>query len=245
MKVAVYSGTKNLYQAMITASKSLLFNSSVDKIYFLIEDDEFPERLPPQIETLNVSKQQFFPRHSVNYKTPFSYMALLRVCYTKFFPDLDKILQLDVDTVVVDNIDELWEIDLTNKWFSAVHEDFSTYKPFGQKYYNIGVAMFNLDEIRNKEVDEKLINYLNTVQVPYIDQDAWNRFGIGKDVAMPTRFNESFVTGYTMNPAIVHFAGFKDWYNNPRVPRREYIKKYEEMSWENVLDENLNRSTNL
>ena len=152
MKTAVYSGTRNLYQPMTTAAKSLLFNSSVEKIYFLIEDDEFPKKLPPQIETLNVSDQSFFPKHSANYKTPFSYMALLRVCYTKLFPDLDKILQLDVDTVVVDNIDELWEIDLTDKYFAAVEEYLSTYKPFGKKYYNIGVAMFNLDQIREDNI---------------------------------------------------------------------------------------------
>ena len=115
MKTAVYSGTRNLYEAMSTAAKSLLFHSSVDKIYFLIEDDEFPEKLPSKIETINVSNQEYFPKNSANFKSPFSYMALLRVCYTKLFPNLDKILQLDVDTVVVDNIDELWGIDLTDK----------------------------------------------------------------------------------------------------------------------------------
>ena len=35
MKAAVYSGTRNLYHAMVTAAKSLVANSSVDKIYFL------------------------------------------------------------------------------------------------------------------------------------------------------------------------------------------------------------------
>lgn len=236
MKTAVYSGTRNLYQAMITAAKSLLFNSSVEKIYFLIEDDSFPEKLPPQIETLNVSKQKFFPRHSANYKTSFSYMALLRVCYTKLFPNLDKILQLDVDTVVVDNIDELWEIDLTDKYFAAVEEYLSTYKPFGKKYYNIGVAMFNLDEIRNDHADNAMIRFLNQKTMPYIDQDACNKILIKKSVDLPLRFNETVVTGFTDSPTIVHYAGFKEWESNPRVSRREYLKKYREMTWEEVLN---------
>lgn len=42
MKTAVYTGTKNLYPHMIPAIKSLLFNSDVDIIYLLIEDDVFP-----------------------------------------------------------------------------------------------------------------------------------------------------------------------------------------------------------
>lgn len=246
MKAAVYSGTRNLYSNMVIAAKSLLHNSSVDKIYFLIEDDAFPEDLPPQIESMNVSKQQFFPKHGPNFKTSFTYMSLLRVCYTKLFPDLDKVLQLDVDTVVVDNIDDLWDVDLSKKWFAAVVEDFSSHKPYGPRYYNIGVAMFNLGQIRADQADEKLINFLNTTHVDYIDQDAWNRFGIGKDVKLPVRYNETIVTGYSDSPAIVHYAGFKNWTGkNPRIPRLEYLKRYSEMPWEEVLRENTTGSTNL
>ena len=236
MKTAVYSGTRNLYPAMSTAAKSLLFNSSVDRIFFLIEDDEFPEKLPSKIQTLNVSNQSFFPEKGANRKTPFSYMALLRVCYTKLFPDLDKILQLDVDTVVVDNIDELWSIDLTDKYFAAVEESLSTYKPFCKKYYNIGVAMFNLDELRKDHKDDLMIDFLNRVTVPYVDQDACNKWLVRKSVDMPLRFNETVVTGFTDSPAIVHYAGFKEWQNNPRVSRREYLKKYQGMTWKEALN---------
>lgn len=230
---------------MVTAAKSLIHNSNVEKVYFLIEDASFPEELPPVIETVNVSGQGFFPKSGVNFRTSFTYMSLLRVCYTKLFPDLDRVLQLDVDTVVVDNIDELWDVDLNGKYFAAVEEKLSTYKPYGPKYYNIGVAMFNLDLARNTGMDEKLISFLNTVKVPYIDQDAWNRFGIGREIALPVRFNESFVTGYTESPAIVHFAGFRDWENNPRVCRREYLKKYREMDWKEALHEDPDSGSNL
>ena len=235
MKTAVYSGTRNLYPAMVTAAKSLLSNSTVEQIIFLIEDDKFPDKLPSQIKTLNVSNQTFFPVSCVNIKTPFSYMALIRACYTKLFPDLDKVLQLDVDTIVVDNIDELWEINLTNKYLAAVEEYLSTWKPFSKKYYNIGVAMFNLDEIRKDHIDDQMISYLNRVTAKYVDQDACNKWMTRKSVDLPVRFNETIVTGFTDNPAIVHYAGFKEWESNPRVSRREYIRKYREMSWKEVL----------
>lgn len=230
---------------MVTAAKSLIHNSNVEKVYFLIEDDKFPVELPPIVETINVSGQGFFPKNGVNYRTNFTYMSLLRVCYTKLFPELDRVLQLDVDTVVVDNIDELWDVDLDGKYFAAVEEELSTYKPYGRKYYNIGVAVFNLALTRKTEMDEKLISFLNTVKVPYIDQDAWNRFGVGREIALPVRFNESFVTGYTESPAIVHFAGFRDWENNPRVCRREYLKKYREMKWREALHEDPDSGSNL
>lgn len=234
MRAAVYSGTRNLYQGMVTAAKSLTRNSNVEKIYFLIEDDEFPEQLPRHIETINVSDQAYFPKNGANFRTSFTYMSLLRVAYTKLFPKLDKVLQLDVDTVVVDDISGLWDIDMGGKMYAAVEEYYSAYKPFGPKYYNIGVAMFNLKKIREERADDYSISYLNCTTTPYIDQDAWNRFSRwGMD--LPVRFNESMVTGYTEEPAIVHFAGIKDWQKSPKAPRREYLKKYREMTWEEAL----------
>ena len=235
MKVAVYSGTRNLYADMVTAAKTLVKHSSVDKIYFLIEDDKFPEKLPGIIETINVSGQQFFPTRGANFRTSFSYMSLLRVCYTKILPEeIDKVLQLDVDTIVTDNIDELWDVDLTGKWFAAVMEDKSTYKPFGPVYYNIGVAMFNLKQIREDFADDLMIYTLNTRKMPYIDQDAWNMYWKNA-VQIPGRFNESGVTNRSEHPAIVHYAGVKQWQTNVSMKRVEYLNEARKLTWEDVL----------
>ena len=237
MKAAVYSGTRNLYPDMVTAAKTLVKHSSVEKIYFLIEDDKFPEKLPDMIETVNVSGQQYFPKRCANFRTPFSYMSLLRVCYTKILPkNVEKILQLDVDTIVADDIDELWDVDLEGKWFAAVLEDKSTYKPFGPVYYNIGVAMFNLAQIREDFADDLMIYTLNTRKLPYIDQDVWNMHRYGKDVQIPGRFNESSVTHISEHPAIVHYAGVKGWQKNEEgMDRREYLTEARKLKWEDVL----------
>lgn len=235
MKTAVYSGTRNLYPDMVTAAKTLVKHSSVEKIYFLIEDDTFPEKLPSIVETINVSGQQFFPQRGANFRTPFSYMSLLRVCYTKLLPEnIDKILQLDVDTIVTDDIDELWDVDLEGKWFAAVMEDKSTYKPFGPVYYNIGVTMFNLAQIREEFADDLMIYTLNTRKMPYIDQDAWNMYW-PKAVQIPGRFNESRVTHISDNPAIVHYAGVKNWQNDPTINRVEYLEEARKLTWKEVL----------
>lgn len=50
-------------------------------------------------------------------------MILLKTAFTKLFPDLDKILALDVDTIVVNNISKLWELDLNDYYVAAVEED--------------------------------------------------------------------------------------------------------------------------
>ena len=108
MRAAVYSGTRNVYEDMIPSMKSLLIHSNVEKIYFLIEDDKFPYDLPPEVECINISNQQWFnPETCPNMKNRCSYMVLLRVAFSKIFPHLDRILTIDNNAIVVGNVSEL------------------------------------------------------------------------------------------------------------------------------------------
>ena len=236
MKAAVYSGTRNLYPHMVTAAKSLIANSGVEKIYFLIEDDKFPDELPPLIETVNVSGQKWFPADGPNMKSQFTYMALVRCCYPELFPGLDRILQLDVDTIVVDNIDELWDLDMSRKWIAMAEEKFTTNHPYGIQYFNCGVAMMNLDQQRKDDAMQQMVQLLNREALPYVEQDAWNKLGYPRKILeIPVRFNETMVTGFTEKPAIVHYAGFKNCWGNPRTPRMEYYAKYRDMTWKGAF----------
>jgi len=49
-------------------------------------------------------------------------MVLVRAAYTKIFPHLDRILSIDMDTIVNENISELWDLDLTDYYLAAVEE---------------------------------------------------------------------------------------------------------------------------
>ena len=239
MKEAVYSGSRNLYPHMVTASKSLVANSDVDRVWFLIEDETFPFEVPDIVQTKDVSGQRFFPETCANIRTNYTYMSLMRVTYAKLFPDTGKILQLDVDTVVVDDVSGLWDLDLGKAWFAACSEANGQYKPYGPRYYNIGVAMFNLDQIREDGIDNQLITFLNSTPVPYIDQDAWCLYGNQRAIDLPTRYNECYMVGFTDDPAICHFAGHgNDWANpeDKRTPRLEHLKAYREMSWDEAME---------
>ena len=230
---AVYSGTRNLYPDMVTAAKSLVANSSVDRVHLLIEDAEFPYELPSIVECHDVSGQKWFPKDGPNMTSWFSYMALLRVCYTKILPDVDLVLQLDVDTVCVDDVDGIWDTDLHGNWCAMVREYLGTFKPYGPDYFNAGVALMDLELMRRVKADDMLIGFLNTRQVKYVDQDAFNYFHSIAD--MDPEYNECFVTGYSERPAIVHYAGIKDWQESRRACRREYLKTYRDMTWDEAL----------
>lgn len=238
-KHAVYSGTRNLYEQMVWAAKSLYANSSVDVIHLLIEDDEFPYELPDYIETHNVAGyvMETFPESCVNADTHFTRMALVRVCYPELFPNLGYIVQLDVDTVCVDDVDALWGIDLSGLWFAAAPELFSGYNPYrADTYYNVGVSVYNLDQMRADNAQTHLVSFINTVAANCVEQDALNYYGtmFQKIGDLPMRYNENRACGYTDDPAIVHYVGYMDWLTNPNLPRREYLKLYRDKSWEEI-----------
>ena len=69
--------------------------------------------------------------------------------------------------------------------------------------------------------------------MPYIDQDAinWLNAEMGGKVALDLgiRYNECFVTGESMRPAVVHAAGEKRWmYNLEERYRGKYWQEYEQ-----------------
>ena len=239
LKHAVYAGTRNLYEQMVWAAKSLYANSSVDRIHFLIQDDEFPYEMPQFCDFMNVDEymESSFPDTGANAKTHFTKMAMVRLCYPNLFPDIDRILQLDIDTVVVDDIDPIWDTDMDGKWFAAVHESLSGYDPMHTgHYYNVGVCFFNLEQMREDKIQAELVKWVNCTRSVCVEQDALNAYAVRRGMAtdLPIRYNENRACGYTDDPAIVHFVGYLDWETNPNLPRREYLKLYRDKPWSEI-----------
>ena len=225
MRAAVYAGTRNVYQDMIPSMKSLLIHSNVDKIYFLIEDNKFPYELPPEVECINVSKQQWFNENSPQMKNRCSYMVLLRVVFTKLFPHLDRILTIDNDTIVRENISELWDMDMTDYYIAGCLEPKKSGPDF--TYINMGVAMLNLAKWREDGLDEKLVQDLNTYYFEEAEQTAINLACQKHTLILDPMYNRNTYT-FEMdgkqqvvgNEKIIHYAAIKKWQELP------LIKKY-------------------
>ena len=92
MKHAVFCATRNIYGDMEAAARSLVANSDVDKVHFLIEDAEFPLPLPDIIECHDVSGQEFFPSYGPNASSSWSWMVLMRAALCHVLPDADVVL---------------------------------------------------------------------------------------------------------------------------------------------------------
>ena len=218
----VYAFTHDYVEKVKPSIKSLLEHNPKARIFIVTDGDV---GLP--YETINVFEQTWFPESGVNYHNPFTYINFLKVCYP-YLLNVNKVIHLDCDTIICDSLEPLWKTDVKGKWFAACPEHNGHYKPFGELYYNMGVALINLQQMRKDDIMPRMIEYLNTIPQPWADQDAWNWYALqeGKHTSIDNRYNEAHMTGYTDNPAIVHYCGSGNGWDNKDLYRHELLEKY-------------------
>ena len=227
---------------MVTAAKSLIHNSDVEKVYFLIEDDAFPKPLPPIIETINVSDQPYFRHDGPNYKNGWTYMVLMKLALHRIFPELDAILCLDVDTVVVDDISALWDVPLSSCYVAGVKEPA---KSTDRLYINAGVMLMNLRELRTSRKGDDLISAVNRKRYVFCEQDCIAERCQGGILEIPPEYNACQFMGFSGEPKIVHYAAVRNWQKNTHAKWRKYLIMYRRMPWEDVLHANSDSRTDI
>ena len=232
MRHAVYCATRNLYGEMELAAKSLVANSTVDVVHFLIEDAEFPRPLPGIVQTHDVSGQAFFKPDGPNAKCFWTYMALMRAALCHVL-DVDKVLSLDCDAICVADIDGIWDMDVDGCYFAAVSERAKS--KHGLQYANLGVALFNLEKLRDGKADE-VIEVINAHKFTWPEQDAFNYLCQGRIRELPKEYNDMDFNGQVAEPKVRHYASVsKDrWVNYPEAAR------YRDMSWDEAMEMHTN-----
>lgn len=221
-KIAVYAGTRNVYHRMVVAAKSLLAHNKMNKVYFLIEDDEFDEPLPEVIQCVNVSDQPYFNPDGQNFNSKWTYISMMRLALPLMFPEEQRMLWLDIDTLVVDDISELFETDFEGCYVAAVAEPERCKKPF--VYFNAGVLLEDLEKLRDGKCLE-LIDYINKNKMDFPDQDVVNILCQGRIKRLSSIYNCSICTEEPYDRKILHFAAERE-YN-----RRFIWMRYEKKEW--------------
>jgi lipopolysaccharide biosynthesis glycosyltransferase len=192
--------------------------------------------------------------------------------YRIFLPelcgDVDRILYLDADLLVIDSLAPLWELDLTGSWVGAVTNVFQhnhVHRPQAlglagpEVYFNAGVLLMNLAEMRRDGCTEALRSYAveNAPQLGWRDQDALNVVLGSRRLALHPRWNcmnsvllfpqsadvfgAEAVREAREDPAIRHFEGPAD--NKPwhvlceRDLRELYLQHRRATPWPRVRRE--------
>lgn len=226
MIAASYSATRNLYPLLPPAIKSLLRNSPVEKVYLLLEDDDPGFALPAECQVINVSGQTDFRPDGPNYVSHWTWMVLMKMTLYRRLPELDRILTLDVDTIVAHDISELWELDLDGYLYAAAREPAKCRGE--QLYVNAGVLMHNLALLRSSGWGDELVKALNRRAFNFPEQDLISTLGPHLIREIGSTYNAGGGTAPVEDPKIYHFMGIKPWTGFAIWHR------YNAMSWEDV-----------
>lgn len=147
---------------------------------------------------------------------------------------LQKVLYLDSDIIIEDDLIELWNTDLDQYYVAAVDNPcFNRYDSLEMSasygYFNAGVLLINLSKWRTDDIKRKAITFLNENKksCKMYDQDALNGVLKGNWKKLPIRWNlqtiflrkRSSLETYRMEiklafeaPGIIHYSSSsKPW----------------------------------
>lgn len=160
--------------------------------------------------------------------------AWFRIKLPDLCKDLDKVLYLDCDTLIRGNLDELFSLDLTNKYLAGVKDVWgvSKYvKRLGMKsgvYVNSGMLLFNCNYCRKEHFFDKVVDFAknNAKIIEFCDQDSINKVVDEYKLVISPKYNlmdtwwrggyyefegeeETEYLQAKENPVIVHLTGLK------------------------------------
>ncbi|ASA24863.1 glycosyltransferase [Paenibacillus donghaensis] len=162
-------------------------------------------------------------------KIDFWTMASMYRLLLPLFIQADRVIYLDCDILVNMDINELWSIDLGERYLGAVldqgenlFEYFASLGLSAELYFNSGVILFQLNNIRSKQTwYDEMLHFLRsypTMTMP--DQDALNAIYSSNYLQMDQRFNTFAHSELDLDNKIVHFAGDNKWWDidSPAAP---------------------------
>lgn len=226
-RIAVYAATRNMYKYLPMTIGSLL-RSNPKTCVLVIAEDEY-------IDTLQHPNVVIIPFHPYcsklldekgpNYNSHWTHMTLARLCLPKILHH-SRCLWLDVDTIVLDNLDELFSLNMDKKVLAGVMEPRKLIEEENPRpYWNAGVMLMNLDLIRELHLDDKILELINTKKFRFPDQDVLNIISRGRMEYLHPQWNVSPSTANTAKPKIVHFT-FKKIWDDPYVKLwKEFYKE--------------------
>lgn len=177
-------------------------------------------------------------------------------------PSVEKVIYIDGDALVLDDISNLWAIDLKEEAVAGVLDcnqqptHYNRLKIESKKgYINGGVLLINLKYWREHNSEYLFRQYLERTIPEYADQDVINFVFQDKKMILPLQYNLTRAYYYKpqfapffyydikekleyarVHPVIVHFTGEdKPWYKDCLHPMTsEFLKYYGMTAWKEV-----------
>ena len=228
MRAAAMCATRNLYPDLAPPIKALMHNSDVERIYVLIEDDDPGVELPAECEIRNVSELKAFWRGTPNAGSGWTWIVLIRSMFHRIFPELDRILSIDLDAFALKDVSGLWDLDMHDRLVAGVRETTPLDSP-AFPYFNMGVVMLNLDLLRRTGMGDEVIRALKNRYLQYPEQHAYNYVCSGAVLWLPREYNAGIGTEPYGEPIVRHFMAESKTYRDSEI-----YKHFRDMPWGEV-----------
>lgn len=195
----------NYVPCLAVALQSLIDNSSKNYYYHIRvlytnikwKNQKIIKKMQQEnirIDFVNVSKQINKVKQQLYTRDYFSAATYFRLFIPELYPQYNKVLYLDCDIVVLDDIADLYNIDLEDNLIAAapdgVINDLEPFREYAEKvvgvssykhYFNAGVIVMNLEEMRKFKFMDKFLYSLETIKFRVAqDQDYLNRLCKGR-----------------------------------------------------------------
>ena len=166
-----------------------------------------------------------------------------RMFLPELYPQYDKVLYLDSDIVVLGDISQLYNTEIGTNLVAAAPDDIIQYnkvfqeyaeKVVGvvkyQNYFNAGILLMNLDQLRKFNFQDKFLYLLGTVKFSVAqDQDYLNRLCKGRVTLINNQWDIMPVVNRKINKEdikIIHYNfAYKPW-RFEDVQYKEYFWEY-------------------
>lgn len=238
-KVAIVSLCKN------TSSRirvNLIYSGVISK-----KDREFFLNLEKMYKNITLRFINYSNRIDYSAKNHVSKAAYIKINLDTILSDIDKVIYLDSDVLINDDIKELWSYSNKIHYLGAIINPGYDYdnRVFGvskdHKTFNSGVMMLNLKNIRKHEFSKKLKLFLDEKGhlTRLNDQAAFNAVFLDWQL-LPEKWNVQYVfymksskeldidsihlKDLRKNPSIIHFtSNSKPWqYRNAHPLKKKY-----------------------
>ena len=186
-------------------------------------------------EQLKEIKEKLYTR---NY---FSNTTYYRLFIPELYPQYDKAIYIDSDTIVLADIAELYNINIGDNLLAGVPDGavqtIEIFRDYVEKvvgvvdynnYFNAGMIVMNLKALREYKFEEKFIYLLGKIKFEVAqDQDYLNRLCKGRVKLLDFSWNRMPIMGERDGDIkIIHYnLGAKPWYFD-NVLYQEYFWKY-------------------
>lgn len=165
-----------------------------------------------------------------------------RIFIPSLFPQYEKIIYIDCDIVLINDISKLYNVDLGDNIVAAVHEEaMSSFDCFGSyseeflgvprmQYFNSGLLVINTAEYRKETIETKFINLMLSEKFEVApDQDYLNVLLKDRVKLVDVGWNKTPIPGKKFPDkliSLIHYKlNFKPWHYKG-VRYEEFFWKY-------------------